>query len=104
MRKLTALPAYTDTLRIPIGDEKKNEQCHIYHEILCDVAHYESDLAFVFAAAPDLLAACQAFIKEMNEKVIILGWPSLERYQQSQGQDDVYTLITAAIAKAITRI
>ena len=56
--------------------------------------------ARLIAAAPDLLAACQAWLAEMNEKCIILGWESVEQYQSSVHPDEAYSLIRAAISKA----
>lgn len=56
--------------------------------------------AKLMKAAPALLAACQAFLREMEEKCTALGWKDAAQFFASCGKDESYTLARAAVADA----
>jgi hypothetical protein len=57
--------------------------------------------AKLIAAAPELLQALEAYIKEVKEQALALGWKSAEQYQDFVGTPgDAYDKALAAIAKA----
>jgi hypothetical protein len=51
-------------------------------------------------AAHDLLAACEAQVKELEEQVLALGWSSVEEYRKYHTDREAYPMMLAAITKA----
>jgi hypothetical protein len=56
--------------------------------------------ARLIAAAPDMLSALKAYQVELEERLLALGWDSVETYHSYCKPDESYSLICAAIAKA----
>jgi len=48
----------------------------------------------------DMLAALQAYVAELEEQCVALGWKSVEQYREYHSDRDSYDLARAAIAKA----
>jgi hypothetical protein len=70
-------------------------------DLWCDRTAEAKANAHLIAAAPDLLAALKGYLADLEEKVIALGWPSLEEYAKaSKKPNDPYLIAKAAVAKA----
>lgn len=59
-----------------------------------------SSSAYKLAAANDMLAALEAYVRESEERCIALGWESVAKYREAHQHDDAYPMALAAIKKA----
>lgn len=66
-----------------------------------DAAEDDANEALI-AAAPKMLAALQAYVKELEEQCVALGWKSVEQYRKYHHNRDSYALALDAIAEATT--